>query len=60
MSETGMRTITFKDEGEKARAFYELIHSKAQFQGIDKNTLILSRKDCQTLKKKHIKYYEIG
>lgn len=59
MAEPGVRTITFKDEAEKAKAFYELIHSRAQFRGIDKNTFVISNKDCQTLKDKRIKYYEI-
>ena len=39
-------TITFADEGEKAKAFFELIHSRAQFRGIGRNTFVVSKKDC--------------
>ena len=49
-------TITFNDEGEKAKAFYELIHSSAQFSGIGKDTFVISKKDCERLRTKHIKY----
>ncbi|MER3408380.1 MAG: hypothetical protein C4292_06605 [Nitrososphaera sp.] len=57
--ERGTRTITFKDEEEKAKAFYELVHSRARFRGIGKNTFVVSKKDCQALKDKDIKYYEL-
>lgn len=58
-SERSTRKIAFKNEEEKAKAFYELVHSRAQFTGIGKNTFIISKKDCQTLKDKDIKYYEL-
>lgn len=53
-------TINFTDKSEKDKAFYELIHSKAQFSGIDKNTIIVQEKDCQFLESKHIKYHRIS
>lgn len=53
-------TISFSDEREKAKAFYELIHSGAQFNGIGKNTLVISKKDCERLRTKHIKYEKIS
>lgn len=59
MAEHDTLTITFTDEGEKARAFFELIHSMAQFQGIGRNTFVVSKKDCKTLRDKRIKYREI-
>ena len=49
-------TISFRTESEKAKAFYELIHSKSQFSGIGKNTLVVQKKDCKLLKNKNIKY----
>ncbi|MGH9909152.1 MAG: hypothetical protein ACRD32_00780 [Nitrososphaerales archaeon] len=49
-------TISFSDEEEKAKAFYVLIHSRAPFSGIDKNTFVITKKDCNMLKSKHIKY----
>lgn len=49
-------TVSFRDEGEKAKAFYELIHSRAQFSGIGKDTFVITKKDCRMLKSKHIKY----
>jgi hypothetical protein len=52
-------TIQFDDESEKAKAFYELIHSKAQFSGIDKTTLVINKQDCVILKNKNIIYREI-
>jgi hypothetical protein len=52
-------TVSFSDEVEKAKAFYELIHSSAPFSGIDKNTFIITKKDCKVLKSKHIKYTTI-
>ena len=59
MAEHDTLTITFADEGEKAKAFFELIHSRAQFRGIGRNTFVVSKKDCKTLKDKRIKYYKI-
>jgi hypothetical protein len=53
-------TISFSDEKEKARAFYELVHSRAQFSGIGKNTFVVSKKDCERLRTKHIKYKTIS
>jgi hypothetical protein len=55
-SSHGTCTISFRTEGEKAKAFYELIHSKSQFSGIGKNTLVVQKKDCKLLKNKNIKY----
>lgn len=52
-------TIHFTDEDEKAKAFYELIHSKAQFSGIDKSTIVIGKQDCEMLKNKNITYQEI-
>jgi len=49
-------TIDFHNKDEKAKAFYELIHSKSQFSGIGKNTLVIQKKDCKLLKSKNIKY----
>lgn len=51
-----MCTIKFDNENQKARAFYELVHSKAQFNGIGKNTFVISEEDCKRLESKHIKY----
>lgn len=53
-------TIAFTDEEEKARAFYALIHSGAQFSGVGKDTFVVARKDCRMLKSKNIKYREIA
>ena len=53
-------TISFSDQKEKARAFYELVHSKAQFSGIGKDTFVVSKKDCKRLRTKHIKYETIS
>lgn len=55
-SSNGTCTISFRTESEKAKAFYELIHSKSQFSGIGKNTLVVQKKDCKLLKNKNIKY----
>jgi len=56
MSGNDTCTISFRTESEKAKAFYELIHSKSQFSGIGKNTLVVQKKDCKLLKNKNIKY----
>lgn len=45
-----------KHQDQKAKAFYALIHSKSQFSGIGKNTLVIQKKDCKLLKSKNIKY----
>jgi hypothetical protein len=58
-SDRSMCTIQFTDENQKARAFYELVHSKAQFSGIGKNTFVISRKDCKRLESKNIKYNKL-
>jgi hypothetical protein len=53
----GLVKVDFtKYQDQKAKAFYALIHAKAQFSGIGKNTLILQKKDCKLLKSKNIKY----
>jgi hypothetical protein len=49
-------TINFTSDDEKAKAFYELVHSKARFSGIGKDTLVVQKKDCTLLKNKNIKY----
>lgn len=58
-SDRSMCTIRFNSENEKARAFYELVHSKAQFSGIGKNTFVISEKDCKRLRTKHIRYQKL-
>jgi len=55
----GTCTINFDDDKEKAKAFYELIHSKSQFNGIGKNTIVVQKKDCKLLKSKNIKFYPV-
>jgi len=54
-----MCTIRFTNQSEKARAFYELVHSKAQFNGIGKNTFVISEKDCRRLESKNIRYEKV-
>lgn len=51
--------IRFTSDAEKAKAFYELAHSKAQFTGIDKDTLVIGKKICSLLESKNIKYQHI-
>lgn len=51
--------IKFDNDSETARAFYELVHSKAQFSGIAKDTFVISKKDCARLTKKHIHYQRL-
>ncbi len=58
-SNLGTCMITFPNKSEKEKAFYELIHSKTHFSGVDKNTIIIQEKDCQFLESKHIKYERI-
>lgn len=53
-------TISFSDEEEKAKAFYALIHSRAPFSGIGKNTFVITKKDCRMLRNKHIKYKTVS
>lgn len=52
-------TIHFTDESEQAKAFNHLIHSKASFSGVDKNTITIKKSDCALLKSKNIHYKEI-
>lgn len=59
ITESKTCTIQFDNESEKAKAFYELIHSKAQFSGIDKTTIVIDKQDCVMLKNKNIIYHEI-
>lgn len=59
-TKTGTCTIAFSDDGQKAKAFYALIHSGAQFSGIGKNTFVIAKKDCRMLKNKNIRYREIA
>lgn len=54
-----MCTIRFTDESEQAKAFNHLIHSKASFRGVEKNTITVSKKDCLELKSKNIRYEEV-
>lgn len=58
-SDRGTCTIHFTDKSEKDKAFYELIHSKAQFSGVGKDTLVIQEKDCRFLESKDIKYEKI-
>ena len=53
-------TIHFTDESEQAKAFNHLIHSKASFSGIEKNTITIKKSDCITLRSKNIRYQEIS
>jgi hypothetical protein len=59
MQSNSMCTIRFASQGDKARAFYELVHSKAQFSGIGKDTFVISEKDCRRLMKKNISYEKV-
>jgi hypothetical protein len=54
-----MCTVRFTDENQKARAFYELVHSNAQFSGIGKDTFVISAKDCKKLANKNIRYQKL-
>ena len=58
-SDSSMVTIQFEDENQKARAFYELVHSKAQFSGIGKDIFVVSAKDCKRLANKNIRYRKL-
>jgi hypothetical protein len=58
-SDSSMITIQFEDKDQKARAFYELVHSKAQFSGIGKDTFVVSAKDCKRLANKNIRYKKL-
>jgi CRISPR/Cas system-associated protein Csm6 len=51
--------IRFKDESEKAKAFYELVRSKAKFSGVEKDTLVIHKKDCELLESKNIIYQKL-
>lgn len=53
-------TIRFTDESEQVKAFNHLIHSKASFSGIEKNTITIRKSDCVELKSKDIHYEEIS
>ena len=59
-TKSGTCTIAFADEEQKAKAFYALIHSGAQFSGVGKNAFVVARKDCHVLKSKNIRYREIA
>lgn len=59
-SDRSVCTIRFTDENQQARAFYELVHSKAQFSGVGKNTFVVSEKDCKRLDNKKIKYERVS
>lgn len=52
-------TIHFTDESEQAKAFNHLIHSRASFSGVEKNTITIRKSDCVELKNKNIHYEEI-
>ena len=58
-TESGTCTIHFTDESEQAKAFNHLVHSKAHFSGVEKNTIIIKKSDCVALKSKNIHYEEI-
>jgi hypothetical protein len=59
-NEFGICTIRFADESEQAKAFNHLIHSKASFSGVEKNTITIRKSDCVELKNKNIRYEEIS
>lgn len=59
MTANGMCKIEFDNDKQMDRAFYELMHSNAQFSGIGKKTLVVQKKDCRKLKGKNIKFHEI-
>lgn len=52
-------TIRFTSQSDKVKAFYELVHSKAQFSGIGKDTFVISEKDCRRLESKNIRYEKV-
>jgi len=54
-----MCTIRFTSQSDKAKAFYELVHSKARFSGIGKDTFVISEKDCRLLMNKNIRYEKV-
>lgn len=49
-------TIGFDDPKEKAKAFFELVHSRANFSGMGKNTLVVTKDACDLLESKDIKF----
>lgn len=57
--EADRRVISFETPDDKARGFYELIHSRASFTGVGKNKFIVAKKECDFLKTKNIKYRQI-
>ncbi len=58
-TDSGFCTIHFTDESEQAKAFNHLIHSKASFSGVEKNTITVRKSDCAVLKSNNIRYEEI-
>ena len=52
----GTCTIKFDDPAEKAKACFELVHSRANFSGMGKDVLVIRKSDCDFLKSKDIKY----
>jgi hypothetical protein len=52
--------IRFTDESEQAKAFNHLIHSKASFSGVEKNTITIRKSNCVGLKNNNIHYEEIS
>ncbi len=56
MFDVGTCVIKFEDPAEKAKAFFELVHSRANFNGIGKDTLVIKKTDCDVLESKNIKY----
>ena len=57
--DVSMCTIHFTDESEQAKAFNHLIHSRASFSGVEKNTITIRKSDCLELKNKNIRYEEV-
>lgn len=49
-------TISFDDPNQKDNAFQYLVHAKSRFTGVDKNTIIIQKSDCDALKNRGIKY----
>lgn len=50
------RVIRFETEEDRVNGFYELLLSKSQFRGIDKNMFQVNDEQQKLLDDKHIKY----
>ena len=56
MASGNVCTIGFDDQKEKARAFFELVHSRTSFSGIGKDALVVTKDACDLLESKDIKF----